>query len=45
MFRITGDPIYQEWGWKAFQAIEKHAKVENGYSSVINAKDVPVDYQ
>lgn len=45
LFRITGDPIYQEWGWKAFQAIEKHAKVENGYSSVQNANQEVVIYR
>lgn len=45
MYRITGDSMYQEWGWKVFKAIEKHAKVKNGYSSVNNVKKVPVNYR
>lgn len=28
---ITGDPIYQQWAWEAFTAIEKNCKVPNGY--------------
>nr|CAG4714216.1 unnamed protein product [Naegleria fowleri] len=36
MWRITGDEKYREWGWKIFQAIEKHCKVEGGgYSGVV----------
>ncbi|KAL1285329.1 Endoplasmic reticulum mannosyl-oligosaccharide 1,2-alpha-mannosidase [Trichinella pseudospiralis] len=34
LYRITKDPIYQDWGWQVFQAIEKHAKQVNGYCSV-----------
>lgn len=43
LYRITGDPIYQQWGWNAFKAIEHYAKVESGgYSSVQNVKRIPV---
>uniref|UniRef100_A0A914N214 alpha-1,2-Mannosidase n=1 Tax=Meloidogyne incognita TaxID=6306 RepID=A0A914N214_MELIC len=43
LHRITGDPIYKEWGWNAFKAIEQYAKVESGgYSSVQNVKRIPV---
>lgn len=42
LYRLTGDKIYQKWGWEAFEAIEKHAKVEHGYSSVNNVKKTPV---
>jgi mannosyl-oligosaccharide alpha-1,2-mannosidase len=45
MYRITGDKMYQEWGWEAFQAIEKYTKVENGYSSINNCKKIPVTYR
>jgi len=45
MYRITRDPMYQEWGWEAFQAIEKYAKVEHGYSSINNCKKIPVVYR
>ncbi|VDM57464.1 unnamed protein product [Angiostrongylus costaricensis] len=30
--------IYQDWGWEAFKAIEKYARVTNGYSSVRSFK-------
>ncbi|TID23753.1 gb [Venturia nashicola] len=36
-FRITGDPIYQDWAWDAFVAFEKFCKTEFGYASI---KDV-----
>ncbi|KAL7005472.1 mannosyl-oligosaccharide alpha-1,2-mannosidase [Cystobasidiomycetes sp. EMM_F5] len=29
-WRLTGDPIYRDWGWRIFQAIEKHCKVATG---------------
>jgi len=45
LFRFTGDKQYQEWGWQAFQAIEKYARVENGYSSVHNVKKIPVTHR
>lgn len=38
MYQITGNTTYQEWGWKIFQAFEKHARVENGYSSLNNVR-------
>lgn len=43
MWRITGDAIYREWGWKIFQALEKHSFVgkEKGYTSVDNVNAVP----
>uniref|UniRef100_A0A1I7X8B1 alpha-1,2-Mannosidase n=1 Tax=Heterorhabditis bacteriophora TaxID=37862 RepID=A0A1I7X8B1_HETBA len=45
LYRLTGDKTYQEWGWKAFEAIEKYAKVTNGYSSVNSVKKIPVTYR
>lgn len=44
LYRLTGDKIYQEWGWKAFSAVERYAKVKNGYSSVKSVKKIPVSY-
>ncbi|KJH50497.1 glycosyl hydrolase family 47 [Dictyocaulus viviparus] len=44
LYRITGDKIYQDWGWDAFNAIEKYAKVQNGYSSVKSVKKIPVSH-
>ncbi|GAM26628.1 hypothetical protein SAMD00019534_098030 [Acytostelium subglobosum LB1] len=34
MYRLTGDPIYQEWGWTIFEAIEKHCRIESGYAGL-----------
>ncbi|CAI4227896.1 unnamed protein product [Auanema sp. JU1783] len=45
LYRTTGDKMYQEWGWNAFQAIEKYAKLPNGYSSVNSVKKIPVTYR
>jgi len=43
MHRITGERQYQDWGWRVFQAIERHAKIATGgYSSVDNVKRIPV---
>lgn len=30
LYRVTGDPMYREWGWEMFEAIEKHCKVPGG---------------
>lgn len=35
LYRITKNPMYQDWGWNIFQALEKHAKIRSGgYSSL-----------
>ncbi|TFK23715.1 glycoside hydrolase family 47 protein [Coprinopsis marcescibilis] len=40
-FRLTGDHRYRDYGWKIFQAIEKHAKVETGgYVTVLDVNNV-----
>jgi len=44
-FRLTGDNRYRDFGWKIFQAIEKHCRIESGgYASVLNVDSVPVKY-
>lgn len=46
MHRITGGQIYKDWGWAAFEAINRHARIEaGGFSSVQNVKRVPVQYR
>ncbi|VDM69106.1 unnamed protein product [Strongylus vulgaris] len=45
LYRITGNKTYQDWGWRAFEAIEKYARVRNGYSSVKSVKKIPVSYR
>ncbi|PIO68276.1 glycosyl hydrolase family 47 [Teladorsagia circumcincta] len=44
LYRLTGDKTYQSWGWEAFTAIEKYARVKNGYSSVKSVKRIPVTH-
>lgn len=34
LYQLTGDPVYREWGWEVFQAIEKYCKVNGGYSGI-----------
>ena len=41
LFRATGDPMYREWGWEIFQAIERHCKVPSGGYSGIQGTDSP----
>uniref|UniRef100_T1JAS7 alpha-1,2-Mannosidase n=1 Tax=Strigamia maritima TaxID=126957 RepID=T1JAS7_STRMM len=36
MWRLTHDQRYRDWGWEAVQAIEKHCRVDGGYSGIKN---------
>jgi hypothetical protein len=41
-FRLTGDVRYRDHGWRIFQSIEKHCRVETGgYTTVLNVDEVP----
>ncbi|KAI0230855.1 Endoplasmic reticulum mannosyl-oligosaccharide 1,2-alpha-mannosidase [Lamellibrachia satsuma] len=40
LYRATRDTKYKQWGWQIYEAIEKHARVEHGYSSIQNVQDV-----
>jgi mannosyl-oligosaccharide alpha-1,2-mannosidase len=31
--------VYREWGWKMFQAIEKHCRTEFGYGAHPDVRD------
>ena len=33
---LTGDPIYREWGWECFSAIERYCKTDIAYGSLPN---------
>ncbi|EJC98796.1 glycoside hydrolase [Fomitiporia mediterranea MF3/22] len=45
-YRLTGDSKYREYGWRIFQAIEKHCKVESGgYAAVLNVDELPVTHE
>mmetsp|Transcript_55295 Transcript_55295/g.83666 ORF Transcript_55295/g.83666 Transcript_55295/m.83666 type:complete len:648 (+) Transcript_55295:138-2081(+) len=37
LYHLTGDPIYREWGWEMFSAIERYCRAQGGYGSL---KDV-----
>lgn len=46
MWRFTRDPLYREWGWRIFQALERHARVPSGgYSSLKDVRRVPVEWR
>ncbi len=31
--QLTGDPIYREWAWEIWQAIDEHCKTRHGYGA------------
>jgi len=33
-YRVTKDPMYREWAWEAFQAIDQTTRANSGFSSV-----------
>ena len=39
LHHITGDPIYREWGWEIFLAIERFCKLPTAYGSYKNVLD------
>jgi hypothetical protein len=39
MYRVTGDPIWQEKGWQMWQAIERVSWTELAYSAITNVND------
>ena len=44
-YRLTGDDIYREYGWKIFQSIEKYCRVESGgYVTILDVEDVGSGY-
>ena len=46
LHQLTGDPTYREWGWEAFQAIERFCKTKIAYggrTNVDNPNDAPTD--
>lgn len=33
LHQLTRDPVYREWGWEIFRAIEQHCRVGVGFGS------------
>ncbi|XP_021200614.3 mannosyl-oligosaccharide alpha-1,2-mannosidase IA isoform X1 [Helicoverpa armigera] len=36
MWRLTKQQRYRDWGWEGVQALEKHCRVEGGYTGLVN---------
>ncbi|KAK2059379.1 family 47 glycosyl hydrolase [Colletotrichum caudatum] len=43
MYRITGNSMYREWGWRIFQSFQRHTLVHGGegYTSLNDVRTVP----
>ena len=43
MWRITGDPIYREWGWTMFESFVRYSAADDGagYTSLAHANEIP----
>jgi hypothetical protein len=39
LHQITGDPIYREWSWNIFTAIDKHCRTKLGYGALKNVNN------
>ena len=37
---LTGDPVYREWGWEIFQAIERFCRTEVAYGEIGDVRNV-----
>ena len=37
--QVTGDPIFREWGWEMWQAIEKNCRTKYGYGHLRDVRD------
>uniref|UniRef100_A0A183CDP7 alpha-1,2-Mannosidase n=1 Tax=Globodera pallida TaxID=36090 RepID=A0A183CDP7_GLOPA len=44
LWRVTGNEKYREWCWEAAQAIERHCRVEAGYSGIRNVNTERVEH-
>ncbi|KAG6885153.1 hypothetical protein C0993_005516 [Termitomyces sp. T159_Od127] len=45
-YRLTGDQLYRDHGWKIFQSIEKHCKIASGgYATVVNVDENPARHE
>jgi hypothetical protein len=39
MYHLTGDKMYQEWGWTIFQSFEKYTRLTDGYTSINDVRN------
>ncbi|XP_076662021.1 alpha-Mannosidase class I b [Halictus rubicundus] len=40
MWYFTGNKTFQDWGWQIFQAFENYTKVDKGYTSIGNVRNI-----
>lgn len=46
LYRVTGDPIYQEWGYHIFTQFQRYTRLASGgYSSIHSVKEISVRYR
>ncbi|KAJ2788206.1 mannosyl-oligosaccharide alpha-1,2-mannosidase [Coemansia interrupta] len=41
LWRITGEERWREYGWRIFEAFERWARMDEGYSSLVDVMEVP----
>lgn len=44
LWRITKQEKYREWAWDVVMALEKYARVEAGYSGILDVYSLPVNH-
>lgn len=44
LWRSTHDQIYRDWAWDAIVSLEKHCRVDGGYSGIKDVYSVPVQH-
>ena len=37
---LTGDPVYREWGWECFSAIERYCKADIAYGGLRDVSNI-----
>lgn len=40
LYHLTKDPIYREWGWEVFSAIERYCKTKYGYGELSDVRRI-----
>jgi mannosyl-oligosaccharide alpha-1,2-mannosidase len=43
LYHLTGDPVYREWGWEVFQAIERYCRTNGGYGAIHDVRNVHIE--
>ena len=39
MYHLTGDTVYQDWGWNIFESFEKYTRQADGYNSIHDVRN------